>query len=607
MAGRFRFTPMCCCTPSEEANACIPDCTVIADRVVTNEEESSLPALVIAARHCPNETFWHGFTVDASSPYYARPLTTDYKSGVLPGRANSQIFVVGYSQGTRRGPFYSSSAALESVDAAQVSTNTDADYTNYLITTDTVDHKIHYRSSVTEPAWLLIVSLPYDDPPFAFDCEDTAASYAAASPVRLSVTPTYLSVADCGGEVRQVDADFATDAEAWSQYHTGDSSAYAIDASALDSWVTSLADGTHHYGSDRFFVLRAGARLNRWSYNSQTQQYTTGYPEAYAEVVEGRFQPDKPTFTPMFAGGVYTADNESVVDINRQPTTLSEAFGSAASLPTEWQVAPQMADNRFFGTYFVLACGVSHRTLPYPSPTARALNQFFPLGRYRYTPRTSQTNDYPFANYLTGPAYLAEATLDAAVENWDFSDWMEFRNCQGQIWTWNPFDVRVCPRRAPAKWAAWWYRPEYYVYTANQNTPAELKSGNLAYGRRTSFVNKIATLSTGEAPLGFLTGDIPSRGSDVVDANSARVSGLDITSRNLFRKIIPIASTYVVEVPEGVGEEAGPRYVPNVGAAARNAIVPGSLYVDTPPVADQTGKEFVIYPLVRVSYVWADL
>lgn len=605
MAGRFRFTPVCCCTPSEEANVCIPDCTVIADRVVTNEEESSLPALVIAARHCPNETFWHGFTVDASSPFYARPLTSDYVSGSLPGRANSRIFVVGYSQGTRRGPFYSASTALESVDAAQVSTNTDADYTNYLITTDAVDHKIHYRSSVTEPAWLQIISLPYDDPPFAFDCEDTAASYAAASPVRLIGTPTYLSVADCGGEVRLVDADFSTDAEAWSQYHTGDSSAYAIDASALDSWVTSLADGTHHYGSDRFFVLRAGARLHRWSYNSQTQQSTTGYPEAYAEVVEGRFQPDKPTFTPMFAGGVYTASHDSTVSDRDGAYTISETFGATDSIPTEWQTDPHNQDGRFFGDYWALACGVSHRTL-----TPHAYSGYFPLGRYRYTPRTSMTNDYPFATYLTGPAYLAEATLDAAVENWDFSDWIAFANCRMPgVPVWHTFYPGDCPLQAPTKWAAWWFRPQYYVYTATPNTPAALKSGNLAFGRRrsSSFVYHSTTLSSGEAPIGFLTGDSPSRGSDIVDANSARVSGFDISGRNLFRKIIPAASTYTVSIPDGYGFVAGPRYLPNVGQAARSAIVPGSLYVDTPVVADQTGKTFIIYPVVYVSYVWAYL
>ena len=611
MAGRFRFTPLCCCS-QQEADVCVPDCTVIADRIVTAAEEMTVDAAVSASRHCPGEDFWHGFYLSGN---YAYPLTVETVdvSGTprARGGANSVIHQISYADGAVKYTFTSSNSttyALINYAYLLNSTNaTQADVESYFVY-DSFDQRVHYNPSVTEPAWVRIFGLPYDYSycPFRFTYDGTEAGYAAAARQRLVPSGRYKTADECGFPRLTCSSDFTDNATAWAQYHTGTSSAYSIAAENLDAWITSLADGTHHYGAEKFYVLRLSCQRTGWSLSGGKPVPT--FPQAAAEVIEYRFNRDAPTFSPMAPAGEYSV-SRVYEETNRQsyPGITGynrHVYGTPAGIPSSWKCNPYETPGEFYGRYHAIAVGVSHR----PLSAAGAYNSYLPLGRWTYTPPESMDGDFPRVTSRTSPVFAAKATLEKKVSEWTLEDWViyssaNFVSAQGGTL----FPGNIWNRDAaqpPTLWRAWWRRPTARVYGTTDKTPAAVVQNGHAWAWDSSLLTGVfrdgRTTYQSSASLNIGTSAAaPSADWSLVSETDADFYGVDTSPYNQYAKI-EFFNELVLANTSTAGSAC---WIPKITDAIINEIVPNSFYVLTGIVADQSGKTFYCFPQIYCGMI----
>lgn len=618
----FRFAPGCCCSQSEEADVCVPECSLIADRIVLATEEMTIDAAVSASRHCSGEDWWHGFYV---SNNYAYPLTVETVtvSGTPRARsvANSVIHLISYANGAVKYWFtqydsvnyalYYFSSLLNTTNATQASVD------NYFVY-DSIDQREHYKPSVTEPAWVTISGLPYDYAhcPFHFTYDGTEAGYAAADRQRLVPNGRYKTAAECGFPRLTVSADFTVNETAWSQYHTGTDQVYAIAGEDLDDWDASLADGSHHYGAEKFFVTRLGIGRTNWSWGSDG--VGRGFPSAIKEEIEFRFGRDAPTFTPMPPAGKYSKNwvyvNPSSEHYPGVTGYTHYDYGTPAGVPANWKWSPYETPGDIFGEYYALALGVSHRQLA--TAKCAAANGVMPLGRYTFTPpATTDMSQHRLSQQTFPMVWISEATLDKKVNEWDASDWEMFgaANTRPGAGGGSQHSVLVngLYTGTPTAWRAWWYRGASKVFGTTDTTPAGVKSGNLAWVHRLSlaaYSQDGGSLRQIEQTLSSYTygwvnqASAPSADWSLVSSQDADWYGVDISGYNKYGKIEFFDSIRQADLPNNVQ-----KWIPSIPDTLINSVFPAGTYILTAVFSDQeqAGKTYYYFPCIRCGMIAA--
>lgn len=604
----YRFSVGCCCR--KKTDVCVPDCSLIADRIVLATEELLIDEAISTSRHCSGEDFWHGFYAES---YYVYPLTNETVSVSGTDRArsvaNSKIYQVSYYDASRkisRTSSLSDSYALEYFSSLLNSSNASQSAVESYFVTDSFDHRVHYRTSVQEPAWVQILAVPYDYAtyPFRFTYDGTEAGYAAASRQSFRpLHPAYHTVADCGLAALTVSADYTNDAEAWAQYHTGTDQVYVISGENLDSWILSLADGSHHYGAEKFYVVRLGCCQNAWGYTTNGPSLI--FPTATVEVIEFRFNRDKPIFSAMAPENVYTVNREYEETYNGLPgrSGLNKwIYGNPGGIPTSWKWTPLETPGEFHGRYFPLVYGVSHRK---PTTTG-AINGAIPLGRYSYTPPSSTSADFPRAeNQTYADVFLAELTLEKKVYDWNEDDWRFFGNANTYSYgaTFVTSLASLAPLSQPKAWCAWWRKGTSRVYGTKSNTPAGIISGGHVWAYTTNnYLSSIETNgSVRVAESGGASGiataaAAPSGNWSLVSKDGASYYGIDASDYSQYGKINHFSSIMQIPMVNFA------RWVPEITDAIIDQVCPSGSYAVTNAVTNQEGKKFYVFP-----YVWCGM
>lgn len=604
MAGRFRFTPACCCGYSFETNVCVPDCTVIADRIVPEEEISDLVDDARDARYCDGEAFWHGFRIAGNKAY---PLTDTTQNG-----STCRYWVAIYYNSARVLADYRQLSLLATaIDNNLSDTRTATSINNYFVYSS-IDEAWHYRPNVAEPAWVHVHLVPFDldSYPFAFQVsDDTQAAYEAAPEVALpSASGYFLTYQDCGVTVLPVDGDFSTNNEAWSQFHTGVVGNYTVSGVQLQSWFNTL---TGHCGSDRFYVTRVYMEKTSWAQQSGHVLYNP--PRMQKTTVEGRFYRTAPPSPAILPVGTFLADYDEPQSSGGLTGVLSNEAGSNANIPLYWKKTPYETQGNFFGRYYAFGLGVSYR-----SAGAYAHNVYIPLGKYQYTPPASTAQPNPTLIHIqTAPVYLAAATR---LKTTDQLTAEEIALIQPSVvgedmlpsLILHPGSNTQPADLQPNEFACFWTMPEFYVAgTYAQHTPPELIDGGNVFthgsvvlqkrfGIGTVLENGVESpiLTQSERPRGsaVLPSARPNRASDYVDPETAGFQNFDITNFNRYYEMRRLTSLR----PVASGDHT--YYVPSIPSAVREATFPDGSYVMAQVITDQAGKTFYYYPLIRVSF-----
>lgn len=498
----FRFTPSCCCksvTPIETGKPCIPDCEIVYDGLINTDiyPVSNILPLIRTARLCPGENFWHGFYYWQGYANAISDVTTDY------GAANSLIYVVGYSGGIRDGIDNVSFGQnlVSDISDKLKSTNNTSGFNSYFIY-DNVDNKWHYSTNVTEPAWITVYSIPFNDERYGFEFivdDDTETAWNNASPVRIilpfTVPHPYHSPEDCNFYPLVVSADFPDNHTRWEQFHSGDydTRKYSITADSLDSYISSLT-GQHHYGSDYFWVDYVGfiATGTNHTYTEDENSYVATHfsptgCEAHTNWYRGRFYKDEPNFTPMLPTNRYTINTSEQVTDTTTGTTFTRytTYGNPNSIPTNWD--GQDNSKAYIGTYIPESRSYSYGTSMLGYPT---FNFEFPLGLYKYSNKPTVLDNVSNVTRRTAPCMLRKATLVKGVNDWTEDDF------RFPMWVYSSGGGNAQVNYGvPSSWKVDEYKageaigfyPAYIRFDKTSTTPSELLNGDYVYGCKGCF------------------------------------------------------------------------------------------------------------------------
>lgn len=586
MAGRFMFTPACCCGAEEALNVCVPGCAFVTEGLFADEDIPGVVTLYRAERYCGGETFWHGFTLDynASGDLMASPLTDKTKDG-----GTCACGAVGYYHSLRYAPQAGYISPTAAINWAQSATDTAAEINAYFVWSDQ-DSSWHYKTGVDEPAWIQVYLLPFDIEtyPFSFDVADPSqTSYEAAPPVEIPPGgPHYLTFADCEFTLLPVRTDFATAEAAWSQFHTGTASNYSVSGEDLRDWVNTL---TGHIGSQRFYVHRVfmsgGSSL---SYPS--------YPIAKKDTTEGRFYRSGPPGPAMLPEGFTLADYTSTVTKQGQTATLEYTAGTNLGIPLYWKRSAFETANAYAGEYYPIGNGVSYSA----PPDGGVFNALLPLGKYSFTPPTVLNPSNPIVYESTAPVSVVPATL---VKKDDALSLAEFLRV-----TETGLLNKLAENRQPTDFFAFWTMPLFHVYVSAPSTPSSLIYNGKVFGHGCLTSSGIYGVTTVEENgteqvtqfkafgVATLATARPDRASDPVDLNTANSAGFDASSYNKYYEVRRLSALRTVQY-------LGATYhLPAIADAVRDAIFPAGSYILTPPESNQTGKTFYFYPMVGVNF-----
>lgn len=563
----FRFTPSCCCKYIEPKNykkPCIPNCTLIYDGLLNTDVTpvADLVASIRAARLCRGDSWWRGFyfTADiignSGTVHAISDVTTDY------GAANSLIYIAGYSAGVRDGVDEASygQALATNISSKLKSTNNNNGINSYFVF-DNVDNKWHYDPNITEPAWLTVWSVPWNYDRFDFEFEvadDTEASWLLAPSVRIvvpsNVPNPYLAPSECGFYQLTVSDDFPDNATRWEQFHTGTyaENKYSIDASGMDSWVSSLT-GQHHYGSDYFWIdtVEFVAQYENHVYSENESIYTsTQYSpfgcETSTQWYRGRFYRDEPNFTPMLPTNRYT--------ISRQVQKYDEdednhfiryyTMGSKDSIPTEWG---GKNNDGFIGVYYPESRGYSYGSAMMGYTTFAS---DFPLGLWKYSDKPTTLDNVSNVTRRTQPCPLRKGTLIKNSNSFVYEDFgfpiIGRQGYDSLTFGMPHFDATT---HTPGKCIGFY--PAYLCFTKTNTTPSALPHGDVVYGCRSAYMYNLrqnrygfgyyVDNTTGDAnsdstALGWVADREPSNGGEMLDVSTAQFNNIDLHDNNTYLK-----------------------------------------------------------------------
>jgi len=435
MAGRFRFTPLCCCGGEEPQGCfspCIPACSVLFDGIFnTDDTNTPFMDLVAPSRLCDDGyNFWRGFYCSLS---HILPIVDPSDTHA---QTNNIVWAFGYSHGVRNSiqkttdeqghiiNVYQTDAGsifdfnnvglhadwtyndtyYPGITGLSLTNNNTAGFADYFVYS-AVDGHYHYDPDEYEPVWQQLFATPYDfaNCPFCFEMTEATSEQWVTAPsvLRTCLGSTYVPLSDCGFTRLTVYADFASDYDAREVSHTESYvTNYVTDGDAILTFLdgligahaTDAVPGVHHYGSGRFtldyFGLRAPYQKISYSVSDNNITCPTG-ASSFWETFEGRYYLDAPDFTPMLPVDVYASDNSKTVPVDQSdPTqgtyTSYQKFGDRTVPVNLWsgQSTPWTeGQNGFLGDYIASARFYSYAPSIITSAAYTSRNSFLPFGK----------------------------------------------------------------------------------------------------------------------------------------------------------------------------------------------------------------------------------